>query len=51
MNRVTKVFFIKDEQGNVWGMSPTIVQAKRQIAWFLPRRYKYIIESQLIFNE
>jgi len=42
------VFIIQDDKGFVWGMAPTKIQARKQIAWFLPRRAKYIIVPQVI---
>ncbi len=41
-------FVITDETGHVWGMAPTKIQARRQIAWFLPRELKLSITIQVI---
>jgi len=42
------VFIIKDASGNAWGISPTKLDARINIAWFLPRDNKYYIEPTLI---
>jgi hypothetical protein len=50
-NKVIKtklVFFIKDEKQVVWGIAPSMVQARRQIAWFLPKGNKYSIDPCVI---
>jgi hypothetical protein len=42
--RKCMIFIIKDETGSVWGVAPSMVQARRQIAWFLPRGNKFVVE-------
>ena len=42
------IFIIMDDMKVVWGIAPSIIQAKRQIKWFLPRHLKYTIEHQII---
>lgn len=34
---MTKVFLIVDDNNVVWGVAPTLVQARKQAAWFLPK--------------
>jgi hypothetical protein len=41
-NRVC--FFIKDTNGMMWGIALTKLEARIQVAWFLPTENKYIIE-------
>jgi len=36
-NKLIKVFIIKDDDGKVWGVAPTLAKAKVQAAWFLPK--------------
>lgn len=42
------IFLIKDNTGTTWGISPTKLDARINIAWFLPKGNKYVIEPCLI---
>jgi hypothetical protein len=37
-------FFIKDPNGMVWGLSLSMLDARQQAAWHLPKGIKYTIE-------
>lgn len=41
------IFLIVDEKGFVWGLAPSKVQARVQIAWFLPKGGNYSIEPAI----
>jgi hypothetical protein len=42
------IFFILDEKGFAWGIAPSKVQARVQIAWFLPKGNQYRIDPQVV---
>jgi len=44
------IFVITDSVGFVWGVAPSKVQARKQIAWFLPRGYNYRVEPQIAYT-
>jgi hypothetical protein len=43
------VFVIKDSQNNIWGVAPSKLQARVQIAWHLPKNGSYRIEPQVSY--
>jgi hypothetical protein len=43
------VYFIVDRMGFAWGIAPSKVQARKQMAWFLPRGIKYSIETVVTY--
>lgn len=45
---MTKIFVIVDESNLVWGIAPTLTQAKRQVSWFLPKNTVYNIKMDWI---
>lgn len=45
------VFFVKDEDGTTWSIAPTKLDARINIAWFLPRGNKYYIEPTIISKD
>jgi hypothetical protein len=45
-NRV--IFWIKDPNGQVWSMALTKLEARIQMAWFLPKGIKYHIDVGVI---
>jgi len=45
--KIDKVFIIKDQSDEVWGIAPSVIQARKQIAWFLPKGLKYSIDYAL----
>jgi hypothetical protein len=42
------IFLITNETGKGFSLAPTKLAAKTQIAWFLPKQNKYIIEPIVI---
>jgi len=45
--KIDRVFIIKDQFDEVWGIAPSVTQAKKQIAWFLPKGLEYSIDYLL----
>jgi hypothetical protein len=45
------IFLVVDELGVTWGVAPTMVQARVQANWFLPKGGKYHIETQLAYSK
>ena len=42
-------YFVVDRMGFAWGVAPTKVQARRQMAWFLPKGIEYKIETVITY--
>jgi len=47
MKKQFYIFVIKDSFGEVFGIAPTKLEAKKQANWFLPRN-KYSIEPMFV---
>ena len=45
--KIDIVFIITDQFNEVWGIAPSIIQARKQISWFLPKGLEYSIDYAL----
>ena len=51
MKKKIIIFAIVDSIGQVWGLAPSKIQARKQIAWHLPKNNAYQIDVRLVYTE